>query len=136
MRRGFEEELLVNDDGTTDHVSCVNHCLLYTFDACTQAHPERCKKCDQLFNLLGHLKETLPTEHLLLQECEEKLTYFLAHQAQKVYLNSQFKAQLSKLDEKGVMILADYKMKILPKSAREQKQEFFGKRGWSLHHIS
>ena len=39
------------------------------------------------------------------------------------------------LDEKGAMILADYKMKILPKSAREQKQEFFGKRGWSLHTI-
>ena len=93
MKREFEEELLVNNNETTDHVRCINHCLLYAFDVCTQAHPEQCKKCDQLFNLLGHLKEILSFKHhLLLQECEEKLTYFLAHQAQKAYLNNQFKA--------------------------------------------
>ena len=32
-------------------------------------------------------------------------------------------------------MIADYKMRILPKTARETKQEFFGKRGWTLHTI-
>jgi len=30
----------------------------------------------------------------LIQESKDKLHYFLAHQARKVYLNSQFKARL------------------------------------------
>ena len=38
-----------------------------------------------------------------------------------------------KLDEKGVLIVVDYKMKILPKTACETKQKFFGKKGWTLH---
>ncbi|UZO16016.1 uncharacterized protein OCT59_007418 [Rhizophagus irregularis] len=53
----------------------------------------------------------------------------------KVYLNSQFKAQLLELDEYGAILVCDYKMRILPKSARETKEEFFGKRGWTLHTI-
>ena len=32
-------------------------------------------------------------------------------------------------------MIVDYKMKILPQSARETKTEFFGKRGWSLHSV-
>ncbi len=39
------------------------------------------------------------------------------------------------LDEKGAVFLVDYKMKILPQSARETKQEFYGKKGWTLHSI-
>jgi len=39
------------------------------------------------------------------------------------------------LDEKGAIIIVDYKMKILPKSARETKSAFFGKKGWALHSI-
>ncbi|RHZ76317.1 hypothetical protein Glove_199g142 [Diversispora epigaea] len=36
-------------------------------------------------------------------------------------------------DEKSALIVVDYKMKILPKSARETKEQFFGKKGWTLH---
>ena len=32
-------------------------------------------------------------------------------------------------------MIADYKMRVLPQSARETKQDFFGKRGWTLHTI-
>ena len=39
------------------------------------------------------------------------------------------------LDEKGALVLADYKMRILEKRARETKGQFFGKRGWTLHTI-
>ena len=50
-------------------------------------------------------------------------------------MNSQVNANLLDLDEKGAIIIVDYKMKILPKSARETKSAFFGKKGWSLHSI-
>ena len=33
-----------------------------------------------------------------------------------------------KLDEKGVLIVVDYKMKILPKSAKEIKEQIFWKK--------
>ena len=59
----------------------------------------------------------------------------MAHQTRKVYLNAQFNAHLGELDEKGAVIVVDYKMKILPKSAHETKQDFFGKKGWSLHSV-
>jgi len=39
------------------------------------------------------------------------------------------------LDERGAVFLVDYKMKILPQSARETKQDFYGKKGWTLHSI-
>ncbi|RGB28779.1 hypothetical protein C1646_767416 [Rhizophagus diaphanus] len=69
------------------------------------------------------------------KEVKEYLQYFLAHSTQKVYLNAQFKATSATLDEDGALLIADYKMRILPKSARETKAEFFGKRGWTLHTI-
>ena len=136
MRREFEKELLINLDGTTDHVNCINHCLQYAFGECMQSHSNRCKKCDQLFDFFNKIKEILPLEHHpILEESKEKLVYFFAHQARKIYLNSQFNAQLLELDENGALVIADYKMKILPKSAHEKKEQFFGKKGWSLHSI-
>ena len=53
----------------------------------------------------------------------------------KLYLNAQVNANLLDLDEKGAVIIVDYKMKILPKSARETKNAFFGKKGWTLHSV-
>ena len=60
---------------------------------------------------------------------KEKLLYYLSHQMCKVYLNVQFKAALSELNSNGALFIADYKMRILLKSARETKQDFFGKCG-------
>jgi hypothetical protein len=42
---------------------------------------------------------------------------------------------LLELDENGAVLVIDYKMKVLPKSSRENKAEFFGKKGWILHSI-
>ncbi|RHZ85699.1 hypothetical protein Glove_62g33 [Diversispora epigaea] len=39
------------------------------------------------------------------------------------------------LDDNSAIMICDYKMRVLPKSARETKSEFFGKRGWTLHSI-
>ncbi|GES86464.1 hypothetical protein GLOIN_2v1767687 [Rhizophagus clarus] len=70
-----------------------------------------------------------------LQDMKEHLLYYLAHQTRKVYLNSQFNANLLALDDKTALILVDYKMKILPKTARETKSDWFGKKGWTLHSV-
>ncbi|RGB23714.1 hypothetical protein C1646_774114 [Rhizophagus diaphanus] len=37
--------------------------------------------------------------------------------------------------EDGGLLVVDYKMKVLPKTACETKQEFFGKKGWALHTV-
>ncbi|CAB5195610.1 unnamed protein product, partial [Rhizophagus irregularis] len=91
MKRNFERELVINQDGTVSH--------LYAFEECKYHHISRC-------------------------------TEF-----RKVYLNAQFKSSLAQLDKDGAIIVVDYKMRILLKSARETKEQFFGKRGWTLHTI-
>src|SRR5579859_6889182 len=70
-----------------------------------------------------------------IKESQNKLYYFLAHQARKVYLNNQFKAKLLEIDNEGAILVCDYKMQILLKSARETKEQFFRKRGWTLYTI-
>ena len=70
-----------------------------------------------------------------LEEIKEHLQYFLVHTTWKVYLNAQFKVILANLNENGALFVADYKMRILPRSARETKAEFFGKHEWTLYTI-
>ena len=70
-----------------------------------------------------------------LDDLYDHLLYYLAHQTRKAYLNAQLNANLLNLNEKTALILVDYKMKILPKTARETKQDWFGKKGWSLHSV-
>ncbi|GET04425.1 hypothetical protein GLOIN_2v1767205 [Rhizophagus clarus] len=126
LRRNYERELMVNADGTIEHDSCISHCLPYAFGDCYKIHNSRCSKCDQFFEFFGfmhsHIKEDQMTA---LEEAKEHLQYFLAHSTQKVYLNAQFKATLTTLDDDGALLVANYKMRILPKSARETKAEFF-----------
>jgi len=50
-------------------------------------------------------------------------------------LNTQFKASLLELNDDGALMVADYKMKILKKCARNERRIFFGKSGWTLHTI-
>jgi len=52
-----------------------------------------------------------------LEDLRDHLLYYLAHQIRKVYLNTQFNANLLSLNKKIALILVDYKMKILLKSA-------------------
>ncbi|RHZ85233.1 hypothetical protein Glove_69g36 [Diversispora epigaea] len=68
-------------------------------------------------------------------EYQKQLISFMSHHARKSYLNAQLNSKLYQLDSEGALLIVDYKMKILLKSARETKSEFFGKRGWSLHSI-
>ncbi|CAG8635107.1 1607_t:CDS:1, partial [Scutellospora calospora] len=46
----------------------------------------------------------------------------------KHFLNAQYKASLASLNSDGAIIITDYKIQILLKTAKETKQEFFVKR--------
>ncbi|RHZ69121.1 hypothetical protein Glove_290g83 [Diversispora epigaea] len=136
MKRNFERELVINKDGTLSHDECINHCLLYAFGECDQYHISRCINCDEFFEFFNFLYLHISFEQKnLLDQTKEHLKYFLSHQARKTFLNAQFKLSLAQLDEDGALLITDYKMCVLPKSARETKEQFFGKRGWTLHTI-
>ncbi|PKY38363.1 hypothetical protein RhiirA4_414123 [Rhizophagus irregularis] len=108
----------------------------YAFGTCTESHSHKCVEFGQLFAIFYQLKNDSPiTLHTELDEYQEHLLYYLAHQTRKVYLNAQLNANLLELDEKGAFIFVDYRMKVLPKSARETKEQFFGKKGWTLHSV-
>ena len=134
LKRDYEKELVVNEDGTINHVDCINHCLLFAFGECKQQHFLRCQKCDTFFTIFEDLANQFDTSyHIKLKEYQEQLKYYLAHQTRKAYLNAQFNSTLRELDNEGAVIIVDYKMRILPATARETKSEFFGKHGWTLH---
>lgn len=136
LKRGFEKELAVNPDGRVIHDPCISHCLPYAFGECNNKHKTQCLKCNQLFEFFDFMtKNIFENYQSQLTEAKEHLLYYLSHQARKVFLNAQFNAILAELDSSGAVIIADYKMRILPQSARETKQDFFGKRGWTLHTI-
>jgi len=59
LKRGFENELTVNEDGITSHVDTINHCMLYAFGEYIQEYQTHCTICDQLFVLIEYLIITL-----------------------------------------------------------------------------
>uniref|UniRef100_U9T958 Uncharacterized protein n=1 Tax=Rhizophagus irregularis (strain DAOM 181602 / DAOM 197198 / MUCL 43194) TaxID=747089 RepID=U9T958_RHIID len=82
------------------------------------------------------LKAAISEEYFeILDEYQQKLIAWMAHHARKIYLNIHVRTNLEELDEEGAVMIVDYKMRILPQSARETKTEFFGKRGWSFHSV-
>jgi hypothetical protein len=138
MKRDYENEIRINIDenGELKHDKYLDHCLLYAFGVCNEEHNLRCKSCLKFHNFFEKIIPLLPENELEnIENHKQKLYYYLAHQTRKVYLNTQFRSNLLELDENGAVIIVDYKMRILPKTARETKTEFFGKHGWTLHSV-
>ena len=103
-------------DGTVSHDSCINHCLPFAFGGCNEKHTLECGECNEIFNLFEELRSLLgDKQQEVLKELQEMLEYYLAHLTRKGYLNSQFNANLLQLNGDGVLIVVDYKMRILPK---------------------
>ncbi|RIA84663.1 hypothetical protein C1645_831919, partial [Glomus cerebriforme] len=103
---------------------------------CKYHHTSHCTEYDEFFEFFNFLNIYVSSEQKVnLDQIKEKLKYYLSHQVWKVYLNTQFKLSLAQLDKNDTIIVVDYKMRILPKSARKTKEQFFGKRGWILHMI-
>ncbi|RHZ89316.1 hypothetical protein Glove_16g30 [Diversispora epigaea] len=134
IKREYVRELKVKNNGHIEHDKCIDHCLPFAFGECTETHIIRCNQCSKLYLFFDEL-ESIIKEKQLLENKKEKLFHYLAHQARKTYLNAQVRANLLKLDSDGAILIVDYKMRILSKSARETKSEFFGKKEWTLHSI-
>src|SRR5260363_397780 len=136
FKREFEQELIMLPDGTISHDSCIDQCIPYAFGECSALHVSRCSKCNLFYEFFNQLESRVTDNYISqLHEVQDRLKHYLGHQVRKVYLNAQFKAALTQLTSDGALIVADYKMRILPKSARETKKDFYGKRGWALHSI-
>jgi hypothetical protein len=126
----------VTCNGKVLHDSCINHCLPFAFGNCNEEHTLECDECNRIFDLFKELQLLFDEKQQEeLKELQEMLKYYLAHLTRKGYLNSQFNANLLQLDNNGILIVVDYKMRILPKRARETKQDFYAKRGWALHTV-
>ena len=86
LKRNYEKELVMNEDGTTDHVDCINHCLLLAFGEYKQQHFSRCQECDTFFTIFKDLRNQLDiSHHNKLQEYQKQLKCYLAHQTHKTY---------------------------------------------------
>lgn len=134
FKKTFEKNLKVSLKGISEHDPCISYCMLYAFGVCNKEHTYVSEDVGELVYLFSDMRSNIRQDlYKELDEYYDHLVYYLAHQVRKVYLNAQFNANLVELDEDGAVIVVDYKMKILPKSARETKSDFFGKKGWSLH---
>lgn len=133
LKREYEKELTINNLGYAQHDNCIEHCLKHAFGSCSEEHMKNCEQCNKVDFIFQQILQILPNENKRIVENRAKLQYYWAHQVRKSYLNAQFNAALLRLDENGAIIVADYKMKILPQSAREVKSDFFGKKGFTLH---
>ncbi|GES93350.1 hypothetical protein GLOIN_2v1880126 [Rhizophagus clarus] len=101
LKKSYEQEFEIAANGTVIHNECISHCLPYAFSVCTESHSHECVGCEQLFAIFYQLKNDIPTTlYTKLDEYQEHLLYYLAHQMRKVYLNTQFNANLLELDEK------------------------------------
>ena len=123
-------------DGIGLHNKCISHCIRHAFGDCNLDHPDTCDNCESLFSFFDQLKEQLESEfNDMLDNYQIKLISWMAHHTRKTYLNIHVRTNLEELDAEGAVMIVDYKMKILPTSARETKRDFFGKCGWSLHSV-
>ena len=116
LKRDYPKHLHVTCDGKVLHDSCINHCLPYTFSNCNEKHTLEYDKCNGIFDLFKELQLLFEeNQQEELKKLQKMLKYYLAHLTRKNYLNSQFNANLLQLDNDGILIVVDYKMRILPK---------------------
>src|SRR6266542_6057624 len=106
-----------------------HHCLLFAFGACNEQHTHTCSDCDALFQFFIDIeKNTLNNIHDEICELRDHIFYYLSHQARKVFLNAQVNANLLDLDEKGAVIIVDYKMKSYLRAQEKPKVLFLEKK--------
>ncbi|RHZ54903.1 hypothetical protein Glove_421g102 [Diversispora epigaea] len=134
IRREYIKKLKIIFTGIPKHESCICHCLKYAFGTCNIQHIIICNTCKNIFDFFDQIKNFVNVEiHETLDDYMKKLISWMGHHARKLYLNTHVQVNLDELDENGAVLIVDYKMRILPQSAREIKSQFFGKRGWTLH---
>ncbi|GES77855.1 hypothetical protein GLOIN_2v326913 [Rhizophagus clarus] len=136
MRHEYIKDLKITSSEILVHKSCIYHYLSHSFGICNLQYFEICNDCVKLFHFFDLIKNYVDGElYELLDDYLKKLILWLGYHAQKFYLNTHVQVNLDELDEDGAVIIVDYKMRILPHTARKTKSQFFGKRGWTLHSL-
>src|SRR5436305_12985331 len=97
LKKEYEKHLVMTDCGFTSHnpiSPCINYCLLYAFGECNESHTCICNECQESW-FFQNLKDGLTSYHKEIQEFQDLILYYLAHQTKKTYyLNAQFNAAL------------------------------------------
>jgi hypothetical protein len=62
MKRNFERELVVNQDGTVSHDECINHYLPYAFGECEHYHTSRRADYNEFFIFFDFLDTHVSSE--------------------------------------------------------------------------
>lgn len=115
------------------HSDIRQHCLKLAFGNCKEEHFESCTDCNKIFTVLNDIEGTTPKLSAKINLAKRKFFYFLTHCVRKYYLDKQFEIKKNSIvNTNNALIIQDYKMKILPHSAREVKDQWFGKKGWTL----
>ena len=50
LKRDYEHEFTVNQQGKINHNNCVDHFLPYAFGTCTDVYTSRCENCANFYN--------------------------------------------------------------------------------------
>ncbi|CAF1498775.1 unnamed protein product [Adineta steineri] len=144
----FEYQQNVNDDDT----NCATHCRLFALSYPTDKnfksnchhtdHAMSCIKCNALLGLLARVK-VLVTNGPPTSRNDELISDFsiakadimgwMFHIIRGVQQDKTKKFAMSQLSSNTGVLSSDWAMKILPQSHREKMDDWFGKKGISLH---
>ncbi|GBB99617.1 hypothetical protein RclHR1_35820001 [Rhizophagus clarus] len=90
LKKSYEQEFEIAANRTVVHNECISHCLPYAFGVYTESHSHECVGCEQLFAIFYQLKNDIPTTlHTKLDEYQEHLLYYLAHQMRKQFFGKK-----------------------------------------------
>jgi hypothetical protein len=144
----FEYQQNVNEDET----NCATHCRLFALSHPTDknfkascnhiAHSMACNKCNVLLGLLRQMKtlvadvpSTTRKDEMIsdLSTAKTDIMAWMFHIIRGVQQDKSKKFIMSQLNSNTGILLSDWAMKVLPQSHREKMDEWFGKKGISLH---
>src|SRR5256885_7949598 len=90
LKRDYERELTVNQQGKMNYDNGIDHCLPYAFGTCTDTHTSRYENCTRFYDFFKNLSTQIESTKLeLLNNLQQKLIFYMAHQTRKCYLNAQ-----------------------------------------------
>ncbi|CAF1547066.1 unnamed protein product [Adineta ricciae] len=144
----FEYGQNVNQDDT----DCATHCRLFAFSSSIEENLKRsckhsrhymsCIKCNSLLALICRIEELLTNIPSSNDKDELEVDFITAkndilswmfHIIRGVQQDKSKQFVISRLDSQSGLLLSDWAMKVLPQQHREKMDEWFGKKGISLH---
>jgi len=135
-----------------DDTDCATHCRSFALShpqeknlasSCNHSkHFMSCIKCNSLLALLRRMEDLVndvpPSENkdefiIDLLTAKVDILSWMFHIIRGVQQDKGKQFVMSQLDSKSGLLLSDWAMKVLPQSYREKMDDWFGKKGLSLH---